>query len=52
MVSFTEITGITSPCTNEDLQKEVERLRIEVELAQRGVSITEEGDEDQISLPP
>ena len=36
----------------DDLRREVERLRIEVELAQRGVMITEEGDDPDAALPP
>jgi len=45
MVSIKELKGDGSPATTDDLQKEVERLRLEVELAQRGVQITEEGEE-------
>lgn len=44
MVSINELESDGSP-TTDDLQKEVERLRLEVELAQRGVQITEEGEE-------
>lgn len=45
MATFTELESNGSAATTDDLQKEIERLRLEVELAQRGVQITEEGEE-------
>ena len=51
MVSIRELDSDGSPATTDDLQKEVDRLRLEVELAQRGVQITEEGEKYE-SRPP
>ena len=56
MVSFKQLSAaVGQPLPKpgvDDLRKEVERLRIEVELAAKGVVI-EEGDVDvEVQMPP
>jgi hypothetical protein len=54
MVSAAELSrslGGRQPTSQNDLRREVERLRIEVELAQKGVVITEENVDMDASLP-
>ena len=55
MVSFKQLSqavGAPQPQSSQDeLRKEVERLRIEVELAAKGIRIDEE-DVHHVEMPP
>lgn len=56
MVSFQQLceaVGEPQPASSQDeLRKEVERLRLEVELASRGIVIDEGDVEVDVQLPP
>ena len=56
MVSFKQLSEAVGepqpPSSQDDLRREVERLRIEVQLAARGIEINEGEVEVDVQLPP